>query len=356
MKKSQENRARDLAMPVDLQGVDRVTALLLVMGKPHARRIIKQFEDRDIRALARSAHGLPAVDLDVVEKLVEQLVRQCEKGGNTIVGSLQEAQRLLTGVVSDEEVSDIMGEIAGQPPKRIWGRLSGVSDEKLGAFIAREEPQVAAFILSNLETDKASKVMERLDAQLRADLSASLLHLRPISDWAARMVGDQLEREMFGVVADPVETNKHMRVGTILNKLEPTQITDILDRLEQSHPDDTRKIRKYIFIFDNVVELSPDDRSRLFGEVPAERIILALRDAAPELQVSVLSVLSPRSRRLVEAELSIEVKVSRKSILDARRAIADLALALAEKSTINLTLPEAIPNADESAQVNSAKA
>ena len=54
--------------PVDggsgLKGPDKVTALLLAMGKPLADRIIKTFEAGEIRQLARCAATLPVVPED----------------------------------------------------------------------------------------------------------------------------------------------------------------------------------------------------------------------------------------------------------------------------------------------------
>ena len=74
----------------------------------------------------------------------------------------------------------------------------------------------------------------------------------------------------------------------------------------------------------------------MFDEVPSDRVVMALREAAPELKELVLQSLSPRSRRLVEAELSTAVKVTSKTVHAAKRAIASLAMDLAERSIIRL--------------------
>ena len=50
------------------------------------------------------------------------------------------------------------------------------------------------------------------------------------------------------------------------------------------------------------LEHGVEDRARLMDEVPAERVVLALRDADPTVIDLILQTLSPRSRRIVEAE------------------------------------------------------
>jgi flagellar motor switch protein FliG len=95
-------------------------------------------------------------------------------------------------------------------------------------------------------------------------------------------------------------------------------------------------VRKHLFAFEDIARLSVDARARLFDEVPTETTIQALCECEPALQGLVLSALSPRARRIVEAELAANAKVARMGILQARRAIADLAMGLASRSLIKL--------------------
>jgi flagellar motor switch protein FliG len=317
----------------ELAGADKATALLLVMGKPLATRIVKQLADNELRLLARSATGLPAIGLDKVGRLVVELELALGSTG-TVAGSSQGAHELITGSVGEEIASEIMDELAGAPPKKIWSRLAEVANERLAAFLAAEEPQVATFVLSNLDVEKASAVLETLEAGSRADLSARLLSLRPIGDAAARLVADRLGEELLGETTANV--GRHARLGAILNQLHRETAADVLGRLEAKQPDDARKVRQYVFAFEDIARLAPEDRGKLLDQVPAERVVLALRECEPALRSAILAALAPRARRLVEAELANSVKAPAKSIAEARRAIAGLALALAEKSVIRL--------------------
>jgi flagellar motor switch protein FliG len=122
----------------------------------------------------------------------------------------------------------------------------------------------------------------------------------------------------------------------MLNKLDRDQSSAILRRLGAELPKDAQKVKKFVFSFEDVVALGPDDRAALFEQAPTERTILALRGCEPTLAGVILDSLSPRVRRLVASELSNAVKVAPQAVADARRSIADLALALAERSIISL--------------------
>lgn len=318
-----------------LSGAHKVTALLLAMGKPLADRIIKQFDDHEIRTLARTAMELPPVDFRAIDQLVSELASQLGTAG-IVEGSSSGARALLTGIVPEEVVGEIMGELAGTPPTLIWKKLSSVSEDKLADFVASEQPQVAAYLISKLDPEKASLIVDKLDPVLRADLCVRLIALKPIGEVATKLLAERLGDEFLLPSAAPSAQNNHALLGAILNKLDQAKSKSLLDYLSSERPDDAVKLRKYVFSFEDVSRLSAEDRARVFEETPAERTVLALRECEAELVLQILASLSPRARRLVESELANPVKVPRKSIEDARRSIADLALALAERSLIAL--------------------
>lgn len=319
----------------NLSPADKVTALLLTMTKPSADSIIKKFDNREIRLVAHAATALPSVPDEAVEKLIDELYAALESTG-ALAGSPNGAQQLLSGVISDDQISDILAELSGSSSERVWAKLDDVKDERIAGFIAHEHPQVATVILSRLDVGKAAAVLEKLAAEQRADLSRRMLVLKPIGDAAMQLVAERLGQELFGEVVAEGEVNRHARLAAILNKLEREQITEILDSIGQSAPADAERVKGHVFTFEDIAGMDAEDRARLMDEVPAERIVMALRDADAELSELILQALSPRSRRIVEAELATEARVPRKAIGEARRWIAVLALSMAERSLIKL--------------------
>ena len=319
-----------------LDGAHKATALLLALQKPLADRIIRQFQDRDIRDLARAAVELPPINSETFERLVAELAKEIDSA-STIEGSTNGANSLLAGIVPEEEMSDLMGEIAGQPSTHIWKKLASVSDEKIRDFIVSEQPQVAAFLLSKLAPEKAATIMAKLDDELRFDVSARLVRLRPISEVALRLLNERLSKELLrGSDSAAAKSDNHAVLGAVLNKLDRKQSTAILQHLSDELPKDAQRVRKFVFSFEDVVALTQEDRATLFEQAPTERTVLALRGCDPDIARVVLDSLSPRVRRLVASELSNPAKEPPQAIADARRSIADLALALAERSMISL--------------------
>lgn len=333
-----ESKGRASTPMVSLAGAEKVTALLLSMGKPLADRIIRNFDDAEIRILARAASRLPALAANDIERIVDEL-EQSLSIADPLVGSTEGAQALLSGVVSAETQSDIMSEIDGTAPDRVWGKLRNVDDGKLALVVSREQPQVAAFILSRLPAAQASAVLDKIDIALSTDLSRRLLALQPIATSAQHMIAQRLAHELLRVESaaeGSAGADRHAQLGSILNQLERPQIDKILDGLALTAPDDAKRVKEHIFGFEDVAAMPAADRVRLFEEVPSERVIAALRDCDARLRDMVLGALAPRARRMVEAELAAPANVSQRTVVEAKRAIAGLALDMAARGIVRL--------------------
>ena len=53
----------------ELSGSEKAAALLLMMDKPSAGRLLKQFDQSDLRAVARAAAGLGAIPATTLDKI-----------------------------------------------------------------------------------------------------------------------------------------------------------------------------------------------------------------------------------------------------------------------------------------------
>jgi flagellar motor switch protein FliG len=140
-------------------------------------------------------------------------------------------------------------------------------------------------------------------------------------------------KELLTAEEQPTPNNAHARLGAILNNLERDQTDEVLRRLSAA---DAAKVRNFIFSFEDLGTLTVEDRSKLFDAAGSEQLILALRGCDGEFAEMVLSALSPRSRRVVESELSAGATPPPKAVAQARRNIAAKAIELAENSAIKL--------------------
>jgi flagellar motor switch protein FliG len=79
-------------------GSDRVAALLMVMGKPMATRLMKHFKGDELKQVTRAIADLRSVPPTQLEALVEDFAGQFAGGAN-LVGTAGEVEKMLDGVI-----------------------------------------------------------------------------------------------------------------------------------------------------------------------------------------------------------------------------------------------------------------
>ena len=164
-----------------MQGADRVAAILLTMGKSLAGRLMKHFDPDEIKRITRSAADLKPVPAPALGGLIEEFATQFALGAS-LVGNAGEVERLLDGVLPKEQIAEIMGDLAGNPDRSIWERISAIAENTLAAYISREHPQTAALILTKVTPATAAKVLAHLPGDRRDGLIRRMLTLKPIVD------------------------------------------------------------------------------------------------------------------------------------------------------------------------------
>src|SRR5690606_40686689 len=95
--------------PKSLSGVEKVTVLLLALGRPKAAQLLKRMDAEEIRLIARVANQLPMVSADDLADLVDEFA-QMFSGGVNFVGTANEVKDLLAAVMSEDEIADLLSD------------------------------------------------------------------------------------------------------------------------------------------------------------------------------------------------------------------------------------------------------
>ena len=318
-----------------MPGSDRVAAILLTMGKSLSARLMKHFEADEIRKITRSASELRPVTAPQLGSLIEDFATQFALGAS-LVSSPTEVQRMLDGVLPKEQIDEIMGEVAGKPDHSTWERISAVNEGALAAYISSEHPQTAALILSKIKSAAAAKVIALLPADKRDGLIRRMLSVKPVADDAMRLFERVLQNEFSGKLARLAGAGSNAHIADIINKLDSDQVEAILQSLASTRPKTAEALKNQLFTFDDLAKLSQRARGTLFDMVPADKVALALKGTTTEYREVILSSLSSRVRKMIEQELNNGQAVPAREVIDARRAIVDLALEHAARGEIEI--------------------
>ena len=146
-----------------------------------------------------------------------------------------------------------------------------------------------------------------------------------------------LQNEFSGKLARLAGGESNAHIADIINKLDSDQVEAILQSLASTQPKTAEALKNQLFTFEDLAKLSQRARGTLFDMVPADKVALALKGTATEYREVILSSLSSRVRKMIEQRTQQRPGACpAREVIEARRAIVDLALDHAARGEIEI--------------------
>ena len=230
-----------------------------------------------------------------------------------------------------------MSQVRGQSYQAVWPKLVVQRAERYLPVPGKEHPQTAAFVLSKASPSCSAGVTAVMPADQRDEVMRRMVSISNITSTALRLLETTLNDELLVAARRDTGPDIHARMADIINKMEREQMDGVLQSLLAHRPKEAKIVKGLLFTFDDITRITQEARLKLFDQVAPERLIIALKNCEGPLKELILSSVAARSRRMIESELQAGAPSSQKDILKTRRAIADLALEMAERGEIEIT-------------------
>ena len=301
-----------------LSGPEKAAALLLMMGKPPAARLLKQFDQTDLRIVAQAASNLGAVSATTLDRLVEEFAADFSTGMN-LLGDAAQAKSLLADALPPEQVADLFDVSPEKSPKiDVWRALAQMPEGAILSLLNAERPATATYILSKLESTVAAKIVAGLSRERRNAALCGMVAPVNVTPLAARLIEEALGRAVNQTPKTAVGDEGRSRIAGIINNLDPHEAEDVMRALAQARPKDAAIVRTMLFTFHDLPKLSERARALLFDRASIDIVVMALRGTDTEFRDAVLSSMPSRGRRLVEGELNSGAVASPPEVAKAR--------------------------------------
>ncbi len=322
-----------------LSGPEKAAALLLVMGKPPAARLLKQFDEPDLKALARAAAGLGVISATTLDRLVDEFVADFSVGAG-LLGDAGQVKNLLADALPPDEIADILG-IESSNPKAldVWQALAQAPEPAIIALLMAERATTATYILSKLDPAVTTKVIAALPRDRRNAALCGLVAPLDVTPVAARLIEEAVGNALKQAPKSAADVDGRSRLAGIINGLDPEEAEDAMRALEQTRPKDAAVVKTMLFSFNDLPRLSERARALLFDRASIDIVVMALRGTDAEFRDAVLSSMPSRGRRLVEGELSSGASAPPRDIAKARKAVVEIVLGMASRNEIELGGP-----------------
>jgi flagellar motor switch protein FliG len=325
-------------MPIGTLLAKRGTKAAIVLcaaGEPMAARLLSRLEAEELRRLSQLANSVGSISLRELDAVVEEFAGNLVstvglQGPAAAIARLIDASLNPAPAVEDTVSTNVAPTAAAKDI------LEALSKEDLIELLTNECVQIATGLLSLLSSSCAAAALEAMPAERRMRLLHRMLVARPMTEKSRELL-EAAVREAFAK-EEPREFGKErqVRIASIVNRLDEQQVAEVVAEFERANPRATATLRELLFTFPDIARLSPKARATVFDKVATEQMVLALLGVDAALRELVLSSLTARGRRMIEAELSGRPAPVPSEVRAAKRAISDLVLDMASRSEIEL--------------------
>lgn len=325
-----------------LSQAEKAAAVLLAMGKGVAGKLLKYFTQSELQTIIASAQTLREIPPDELLQLVNEFEDLFTEGSG-LMDNARAIESILEEGLTPEEVDGLLGRRTAFQAfeTSIWDRLQDADPAFVGQFMLKEHPQTIAYILSMLPSAFGAKLLLQLPDEQRADIMNRTVNMKDVSPKAAQIIENRVI-ELIDLIEAERNSTGSAKVAELMNELEKPQVDNLLSSLESISKESVNKVRPKIFLFEDLLAMPQRSRVMLLNDIAADIITMALRGATAEIKESVLSAISPRQRRMIEADLgATNMMINPREVAIARRAVAQEAIRLANAGQIQLKEPPA---------------
>ncbi|MFP4519867.1 MAG: flagellar motor switch protein FliG [Oceanicaulis sp.] len=325
-------KARKIDDPGDLEGPEKAAVILLALGDEQ-RKLWEQMDDEEIRIVSQAMVRLGNVTAAAVEKLILEFVGSMSSTGS-IVGSVEQAHRLLTSFLPEEKVEQIMEELRGPAGRTMWDKLANVNEVVLANYLKNEYPQTVAVVLSKVKPDHAARVLAALPEDFALEVVMRMLRMEPVQREIIEKIEETLRIEFMSNLARTSKQDSHELMADIFNNFDRQTENRFLATLEERNRDSAEKIRSLMFVFEDLGKLDPQGVQTLLRQVPKDQLGLALKGASDTLRDLFFSNMSERAAKILREDMGAMGPVRLKDVDQAQQAMVNLAKDLAAKGEI----------------------
>jgi flagellar motor switch protein FliG len=314
---------------------EKVAILLAALSKETAVSLLQKFDTNSITHLLESSGHLGDLSAGEFEPVVKEFFDEFSEALGITAGS-KHLIPLLEAAFPQDKVSEFLGLSKPSEQNSVWPKFKLNMEAVLVPYLLDEHEQTVAIILSKLPVDLASKCFTLLPRELTPKILSRSLSLRTVPPEVMELLEQTLEEEFFSKTTETIDNKWIERVASVVNRMDREQALSVLESLSKSTPEQAAKLRKFIFMFEDLDQMDAKSMARLFDRVAAELVTPALWGMPLVFKECVLSCLSARARRMVESELGSDDGTPRNDTAAARKKIAETALVMARKAEIKL--------------------
>jgi flagellar motor switch protein FliG len=285
------------------------------------------------------------VDRATLVAVVEEFAQELENLGLSFPDGLAGALSVLEGQISPDTAARLRRQAGVRQSGDPWARLRGLRPDELVPLLDDESVEVAAVVLSKLDTGKAAQVLAAMPGPRARRVTYAIAQTGAVTPDAVDRIGLSLAAQLDARPERAFTDTPETRVGAILNHSPALTRDAMLAGLDETDRAFADKVRRALFTFPDIpLRLSPRDVPRITRAVDQDVLVTALAGAAaPDTAPAADFILANMSGRMADAlreQVREKGTVKPKLAEEAMGAVLQAIRSLEASGEIRLVLPD----------------
>jgi flagellar motor switch protein FliG len=316
-------------------GVERAAVLMMLVGEEEAAAILQKLDPEEVRQLGKAMFAVADVGEPEVQMVLDDFVGKARD--RTAIGFDPKPliETMMTRALGPEKADSVLARITPPDAQCQIDLLDWMDAAEIAAMIEKEHPQIAAVVIANLDQVVAGQVLELLPDAAQPEILHRVARLGPITPEAVDTLRTMLaNRSGAGGQSAGVMLGGTKEAARILSGARKTTEQRVMPKLFKIDREVAKAIEEALFVFENLLDMDDKNLGTLIRNIDSDLLTRALKGVDEATRNRFLGCMSSRAADGIRDEMEARGPMKLSEVLDAQKAIIQLARALAKDGTI----------------------
>ena len=324
------NQQKKGSSGIMLTGKEKAAVFILSLPDEDARKLMDGMEEEEIKEISRIIARMGSMPAEVVAEVRKEFLERFESQQINVRGGMNQVKDLIYNVLGKEKGRFLLRELQQGPKNTPWEILNEMEPTLVATFLANEHPQTIALILSQLQMEQASFVVDFLPQETQQEVVYRMAKLGNLPPGAM----DDIEESLLGEL-EALGATRGMytqqggggvkKVAELLNSMGRDTSDKILAFLDEEDNPLAEEVRKEMFLFEDLLMMDDKSFQVLLREVSNDELLSALKGTDDRLKEKFFGNMSERAAEMLREDLEMMGPVKVADVEAAQQAILKVA-------------------------------
>ncbi len=318
---------------VRLSGKEKAAVFLLSLPDEDAKKLLEGMHEDEIREISRTVSRMGVMPQEVVSAVRQEFLDKFELQQFDVRGGMGKVKDLVVKALGKEKGRQLMKELQAGPKNTPWEILNSMEPTLVATFLGNEHPQSIALILSQLQLEQASFVVDYLAHDLQQEVVFRMAKMSNLPPGALQDIEESLLTELDALGATRGSYAQDggggvKKVAELLNMMSREVSDKLLAFLDEEDNPLAEEVRKEMFLFEDLLLMDDKSFQTLLREVSNDELLSSLKGADDRLKEKFFQNMSERAAEMLREDLEMmgpvkvaDVEAGQQSILKAARRL-----------------------------------